>query len=72
MSYLTFNHDHYIGVLFFQNNISYLGSLLAVIDRAAGGEVSLGVGAVLDDAAAGGGLQIHYGTTVGDLLGQAT
>ena len=50
----------------------YLGSLLTVIDRAAGGEVSLRVGAVLDEAAAGGGLEIHHGATVSDLLGQAT
>ena len=59
-------------MIILQNNISYLGPLLAVIDGAAGGEVSLGVGAVLDEAAAGGGLEIHHGAAVGDLLGQAT
>ena len=50
----------------------YLGTLLTVVHRATGGEVGLGVGAVLDEAAPWRGLQIHNGATVGDLLGQAT
>ena len=50
----------------------YLGPLLKVMDRAAGREVSLGVGAVFDEAAARRGIKINHGPTVGDLLGQAT
>ena len=50
----------------------YLGTLLTVVHRATGGEVGLGVGAVLDEAAAWRGLKIYNGATVSDLLGQAT
>ena len=50
----------------------YLGALLTVVHRATGGEVGLGVGAVLDQAAPWRGLKIHNWATVGDLLGQAT
>ena len=51
-------------------DVADLGALLAVVDRAAGWEVSLGVGPVLDQGAAGAGLQVHHGAAVRHLLCQ--
>ena len=52
-------------------DVLHLRALLALVHRAAGGVLRLGVGPVLDQGAAGRGLQVHHGATVGDLLGQA-
>ena len=49
----------------------HLGALLALVHGAAGGEVRLGVGAVLDEEAAGRGLEVHHRPAVLHLLRQA-
>ena len=49
----------------------HLGALLALVHRAAGWEVRLGVGAVLDEEAAGRGLEVHHRPAVLHLLSQA-
>ena len=51
-------------------DVADLRALLAVVDRAAGREVGLGVGPVLDQGAAGAGLQVHHGAAVRYLLRQ--
>ena len=51
-------------------DVADLGALLTVVHRAAGGEVGLGVGAVLDEGAAGAGDQVHDGPAVRHLLCQ--
>ena len=48
-----------------------LGPLLALVHRAAGREVGLRVGSVLDKEAVWRGLEVHHGSAVGDLLSQA-
>ena len=50
--------------------ICHLGALLALVHGAAGGEVRLGVGAVLDEGAAGAGLEVDHGPAVRYLLRQ--
>ena len=50
--------------------ICHLGALLALVHGAAGGEVRLGVGAVLDEEAAGRGLEVHHRPAVLHLLRQ--
>ena len=49
----------------------HLGALLALVHGAAGREVRLGVGAVLDEEAAGRGLEVHHRPAVLHLLSQA-
>ena len=49
-------------------DVPHLRPLLTVVHRAAGGEVGLGVGAVLHQGTAGAGLEVDHGATVGHLL----
>ena len=51
-------------------DVADLSSLLAVVDRTADGELGLGVGAVLDEGAAGAGLEVDHGPAVRYLLRQ--
>ena len=51
-------------------DVPHLRPLLTVVHRAAGGEVGLGVGAVLHQGTAGAGLEVDHGATVGHLLRQ--
>ena len=48
----------------------HLGALLALVHGAAGWEVRLGVGAVLDEEAAGRGLEVDHRPAVLHLLSQ--
>ena len=72
LTYLTLNQCFIIETIFKVLTFFHLCALLAVVLGAAGGELGLGVGAVLDQAAPWRGLKIHNWATVGDLLGQAT
>ena len=51
-------------------DVPHLRPLLTVVHRAAGGEVGLGVGTVLDEGAAGAGDQVHDRPAVRHLLCQ--